>query len=170
MRGIRGCMRAIAVLGGIGISAWLGCSMPEGRRRLGHRRPLGRRPPVQAKPRADVRHRERSPNPAVAKRQAVTRATLATSNRKTRPVSSTAAAIERVLAVIQDSVAFAPTTVVWFLDTSPSAMNWGSELHADVRRFYAGDVLTGAWCGETARPHQDRSCDHWTGSGDFPSG
>ena len=37
---------------------------------------------------------------------------------------------------------FAPTTVVWLVDISPSAMSWGSEIHSDVRRFYAEVVPT----------------------------
>ncbi len=52
-------------------------------------------------------------------------------------VLTSAEALQRVLAIVQDSVEFAPTLVVWLIDISPSAMQWGSELHSDVRQFYA---------------------------------
>jgi hypothetical protein len=137
MRGIRGCVWACVLLGGIGMSAGPGCSRPAGE---------GNSTTASA-PRksADADQnasgpapRKRVPVQPVEKRQAVTRANARDVKSQDPARSlSTAAAIERVLAVMRDSVAFAPTTVVWFLDISPSAMNWGSELHADVRRFYA---------------------------------
>ncbi|MHB0959964.1 MAG: vWA domain-containing protein [Pirellulaceae bacterium] len=49
-------------------------------------------------------------------------------------------AIQRVLNVLRDSVAFAPTTVVWLVDISRSAMSWGSEIHNDIRCFYEDEV------------------------------
>ncbi len=139
MRGIRGCAGVLSLLVGICMSTGLGCSGPVGeddsttvgtpqRSAASDLTASGGSP----RARAEIR------GVGVEKRQAVTRA-HARDVKSTDPARSlsTAAAIERVFAVIQDSVAFAPTTVVWFLDTSPSAMNWGSELHADVRRFYA---------------------------------
>ncbi len=45
-------------------------------------------------------------------------------------------AVRRVLTIVRDSVEFAPTLVVWFFDISPSAMQWGSAIHSDVRQFY----------------------------------
>ncbi len=57
-------------------------------------------------------------------------------------VLSQSDAIQRALDIIRDSVDFAPTTVVWLVDISPSAMSWGSEIHSDVRRFYAEVVPT----------------------------
>ncbi len=44
--------------------------------------------------------------------------------------------MQRLLAIVSDSVEFAPTLVVWLVDISPSAMQWGSEIHSDVRQFY----------------------------------
>ncbi len=137
MRGIRGCVWACVLLGGIGISAESGCSRP-----AGEGDPTAASAPRKS---ADTNQnasglapRKRLPVQPVEKRQAVTRANARDVKSQDPARSlSTAAAIERVLAVIRDSVAFAPTTVVWYLDISPSAMNWGSELHADVRRFYA---------------------------------
>lgn len=44
------------------------------------------------------------------------------------------------MAVVRDSVDFGPTLVVWFVDTSPSAMRWGSEIRSLIRRFYIDEV------------------------------
>jgi hypothetical protein len=49
-------------------------------------------------------------------------------------------ATEELLAVIGDSVQFAPTLVVWLIDVSPSAAGWGREIHSRVRRFYEETV------------------------------
>lgn len=121
MRGIRGCMRAIAVLGGIGIWAWLGCSKPEGRgdsaTATARKETTG-----SGQTQGGRAQRERSPNPAVAKRQAVTRANARDVKSQDPGRSlSTAGAIERVLAVIQDSVAFGrpPSCGFWILPPAP---------------------------------------------------
>ncbi len=45
-------------------------------------------------------------------------------------------AVQRMAAIVQDSVHFAPTLVVWFFDISPSAMQWGNGIHNDIRQFY----------------------------------
>lgn len=137
MPGIRGCTRILILLGGISLSTGQGCSRPVGENDstvVNTQNESGR----SGQAASASLPSQRAQVPAVEKRQAVTRANARDlkSDDPARSLS-TAAAIERVFAVIQDSVAFAPTTVVWFFDTSPSAMNWGSELHADVRRFYA---------------------------------
>ena len=38
---------------------------------------------------------------------------------------------------MRDSAEFAPALVVWLVDVSPSAMQWGSDVHAAIREFYA---------------------------------
>jgi len=67
------------------------------------------------------------------------------SARSGRPVSSRTElsgqdAVRRVTDALQDSVSFAPTLVVWMLDISPSAMQWGGEIRGGIRRFYS-DVV-----------------------------
>ena len=53
---------------------------------------------------------------------------------------SAAEAVQRTFDVIRDSVEFAPTLVVWLIDISPSAMDWGSEIQSDIRQFYQESV------------------------------
>lgn len=140
MSGIRGCARILILLSGISLTTGQGCSRPVGEYDstiVNTQQESG----GSGQAANGSLPRQRTQVPAVEKRPAVTRANArdVKSDDPARSLS-TAAAIERVFAVIQDSVAFAPTTVVWFFDTSPSAMNWGSELRADVRRFYAEAV------------------------------
>ncbi len=75
------------------------------------------------------------------------RRSLTAQARGGRPARSEAAwspaeAAARVLDVVRDSVAFAPTTVVWLVDVSPSAMDWGRDIHSELRRFYSDVVPT----------------------------
>lgn len=50
---------------------------------------------------------------------------------------SSSEAADRATSIVQDSAEFAPTLVVWLIDTSPSSMQWGGDIHAAVRDFYA---------------------------------
>ena len=93
--------------------------------------------------RPDHRPAKRAEGREAGGRSAVTR--LQARTRKATDhdsVLSQSDAIQRALDIIRDSVDFAPTTVVWLVDISPSAMSWGSEIHSDVRRFYAEVVPT----------------------------
>ncbi len=111
------------------------------------------RPPRQAAGGDDERtqdghHSDRRPVKQAEGRDAGGRSAVTTLQARTRKatdhdsVLSQSDAIQRALDIIRDSVDFAPTTVVWLVDISPSAMSWGSEIHSDVRRFYAEVVPT----------------------------
>ena len=46
-------------------------------------------------------------------------------------------AADRATSIVQDSAEFAPTLVVWLFDTSASSMQWGGDIYAAIRDFYA---------------------------------
>lgn len=53
---------------------------------------------------------------------------------------SATAATQRMLRILEDSIEFQPTTVVWLVDCSPSAQNWWGGIRDELMRFYRQQV------------------------------
>lgn len=84
---------------------------------------------------------ERRRGAVPVERAPVVRRTITRSSRSAAGDLSPADAVQRVLTVLEDTIDYAPTLVVWLLDVSPSSMRWGGEIRGGISRFYE-DVST----------------------------
>ncbi len=146
---VRGCLGQCVVVALVG-SMWLssllasGCTSrsPDPAQTTSRHTERGGRPPKFRRDSAEDSGRTPSKGATARRRGPLVKnysVRAGAAGRNTDSLSS-AEAMERVLATVQESVEFAPTVVVWLVDISPSAMQWGSGLHSDVRQFYV-DVV-----------------------------
>ncbi len=63
--------------------------------------------------------------------------------RKTNP-DGPQAAVARVTRIIDDAIDFGPTSVIWLIDVSPSAIRWGRAIRAAIRDYYPSASASGS--------------------------